>query len=196
MLYEFYYWPEIQGRGEFVRLALEEAAADYVDVARQPGGEQQMLRLLRSRGSRSRSFAPPFLKAGQLWIGQTANILFYLGGRHALAPAGEAGRLWVHELQLNITDFVAEVYETYHPLGSSLFYAQQKAAARRRAESFREERAPKFFQYFEEVLRASGGNYLTGRKLTYADLESERRIPFNDAGIFRAYRELDDNATG
>ena len=34
MRYELYYWPSIQGRGEFIRLTLEEAGADYVDVAR------------------------------------------------------------------------------------------------------------------------------------------------------------------
>ena len=39
MLYELYYWPGIQGRGEFVRLALEDAGADYVDVARLNGGD-------------------------------------------------------------------------------------------------------------------------------------------------------------
>ena len=43
MVYELHYWPRIQGRGEFVRLALEQAGAEYVDVARGPkssgGGE-------------------------------------------------------------------------------------------------------------------------------------------------------------
>ena len=35
-MYELYYWPGIQGRGQFVRLALEYAGAKYVDIALVP----------------------------------------------------------------------------------------------------------------------------------------------------------------
>ena len=235
MRYELYYWPEIQGRGEFVRLALEEAAADYVDVARGPGGEAKMMALIGAPGPKTPPFAPPVLKAGKLVIAQTANILLYLGDHHALAPKSEAGRLWVHQLQLTIVDLVVEIHDTHHPIGSGLYYEEQKPEAARRAEDFLAHRAPKFFHYFERVLAASGGRYLTGRRVTYADLSlfqvvegmryafprlskrlakkhphlmelairvaarpriaaylrSERRIPFNQMGIFRAYEELD-----
>src|ERR1700755_2333412 len=112
MRYELYYWPEIQGRGEYVRLALEEAGADYRDVARQSGGVERMMRLMEGSARETPSFAPPFLKAGKLTIGQTANILFYLGGRHGLAPSNEAGRLWTHQLQLTISDLVAEIHDS------------------------------------------------------------------------------------
>ncbi len=119
MRYELYYWPGIQGRGEYVRLALEDAGADYADVARSERGMAAMMRMME--GSRGRPpFAPPFLKAGKLVIGQTANILLYLGSRHGLAPKAEAGRLWVHQLQLIIADFVVEVHDTHHPIGVSL----------------------------------------------------------------------------
>ena len=235
MRYELYYWPEIQGRGEFVRLALEEAAADYVDVARQPGGEDKMMALIGVPGPEMPPFAPPILKAGKLLIAQTANILLYLGDRHALAPKSESGRLWVNQLQLTIADLVVEIHDSHHPIGSGLYYEDQKPEAARRAEDFRAHRAPKFFGYFERVLAASGGPYLTGRRVTHADLslfqvvegmryafprlskrlakkhprvielatcvgarpriaaylKSERRIPFNEMGIFRAYDELD-----
>lgn len=235
MRYELYYWPQIQGRGEFVRLALEEAGADYVDVARTPGGEDRMFRLMQGSAEKTPAFAPPILKAGKLVIAQTANILLYLGGRLALAPKSEAGRLWVHQLQLTIADLVLEIHDTHHPIGSGLYYEDQKPEAARRAADFRAHRAPKFFDYFERVLVTSGGPYLTGRRLTYADLSlfqvvdgmryafprlskrlakkhphvielharvaarprvaaylnSERRIPFNEMGLFRAYAELD-----
>src|SRR6266446_5971401 len=110
MRYELYYWPGIQGRGEFVRLALEEAGADYVDVARKPGkgGMPAMLRFLDGKRAKHPPFAPPFLKAGERVIGQTANILLYLGARHGLMPRGEDGRLWTNQLQLTIGDFVDE----------------------------------------------------------------------------------------
>lgn len=171
MRYELYYWPEIQGRGEFVRLALEEAGADYVDVARRSGGMRSMLRLLDgSRGERP-PFAPPFLRAGKLLIGQTANILFYLGGRHGLAPANEAGRLWTHQLQLTIADLVQEAHDTHHPIASGLYYEDQKKEAMRRAADFLENRVPKYLGYFEAVLARNGqGRHLVGRRLTYADL--------------------------
>jgi glutathione S-transferase len=170
MRYELYYWPQIQGRGEFVRLALEEASCDYVDVARKPGGEEKMLKALQWRASTTPAFAPPWLKAGKLIIGQTPNILLFLGERHGLAPRNEAGRLWVHQLQLTLADFLVEIHDTHHPIGSGLYYEEQKTEAARRAEDFRAVRAPKYFHYIERLLDASGGPYLTGRRATYADL--------------------------
>jgi glutathione S-transferase len=168
MKYELYYWPEIQGRGEFVRLALEEAKASYVDVARGPGGTAAMMRMMEDGGTPP--FAPPFLKAGKLVIGQTANILLYLGARHGLAPKTEAGKLWVHQLQLTVSDLVLEVHDTHHPLGPSLYYDDQKAPAKKRTDEFWKERVPKYLGYFEDLLKASGGSYLAGRRLTYIDL--------------------------
>ena len=234
MRYELYYWPGIQGRGEYVRLALEEAGAEYADVARSERGMSAMMRMMQAQ-SGTPPFAPPFLKAGKLVIGQTANILFYLGSRHGLAPKAEAGQLWVHQLQLTITDLVTEVHDTHHPLGSSLYYEDQRAAAKKRTAEFWKERVPKFTGYFEELLKGSGGTWVTGRRLTYVDLSlfqivdglryafprrmkaferripglvglhdrvaarprikaylaSERRIAFNEDGIFRHYKELD-----
>ena len=237
MRYELYYWAGIQGRGEFVRLALEEAAAEYVDVARQAGGEEQMMRLLGRPGVEHLPFAPPFLKAGELIIAQTANILLYLGAHHGLAPANEAGRLWAHQLQLTIADLVDEVHDTHHPIASSLYYEDQRQEARARAADFLKSRAPKYLGYCERVLErnARGPAHLVGAELTYPDLSlfqvvaglryafpramtllepkyprvvelhdrvaarpgiaayltSNRRIPFNEHGIFRHYPELD-----
>jgi len=168
MRYELYYWPEIQGRGEFVRLALEEAGADYADVAREAGGMARLTRLMDD--AKTPPFAPPFLKAGRLVIGQTANILLYLGEHEGLAPKSEAGRLWVHGLQLTIADFVVEIHDTHHPIGSGLYYEDQKKEAKRRTADFLQNRVPKFLGYFEQVLAGSGGDYLTGRRVTCADL--------------------------
>ena len=122
MAYELYYWPTIQGRGEFVRLALEEADAEYVDVARGRGGVAAMQRLMDEAAVAHPPFAPPVLKDGDVLIGQTANILVYLGRRHGLAPRDEAGRLWAHQLQLTIADIVDEAHDTHHTIASTLFY--------------------------------------------------------------------------
>jgi glutathione S-transferase len=170
MRYELYYWPGIQGRGEFVRLALEEAAADYFDVARQKGGVARLERLMDSSKVARPPFAPPFLKAGNLLIAQTANILLFLGQRHGLAPKDEAGRLFVHQLQLTIADLVAEAHDVHHPIASSLYYEEQKREAKRAAKHFTDERIPKFLGYFETVLTKSRGSYLAGTRLSYADL--------------------------
>ncbi|MBR0838385.1 glutathione S-transferase [Bradyrhizobium manausense] len=235
MKYELYYWPEIQGRGEYVRLALEEAGADYVDVARGSRGSAAMMKMMEVHKG-TPPFAPPFLKAGKLVIGQTANILLYLGARHGLAPKTEAGKLWVHQLQLTVTDLVVEIHDTHHPLGPSLYYEDQKLPAKKRTAEFWDERVPKYLGYFEQLFTENGGAYITGRRLTYVDLSlfqivdglryafptrmkafekkilglvslrdrvaarpnikaylaSDRRIPFNEQGIFRRYRELDD----
>jgi glutathione S-transferase len=170
MDYKLYYWPTIQGRGEFVRLALEEAGAAYVDVARQKKGMAAMTAALAAPGRPP--FAPPFLEAGELTIAQTANILMVLGARHGLAPRAEAGRLWAHQLQLTIADFVNEVHDTHHPVGVSLYYEEQKKEAKRRAAGFIAERIPKFLGYFERVLQENDkrGGFMVGARLSTVDL--------------------------
>jgi glutathione S-transferase len=172
MRYELYYWPTIQGRGEFVRLALEEAGADYVDMARRPGkrGVPAMTKLMDDRRSKRPPYAPPFIKAGKLVIAQTANILLYLGPRLGLAPRDEAGRLWAHQLQLTISDLVVEIHDTHHPVTTYLYYEEQRPAAKRRTADFWRYRVPKILGYFERVLARSGGPHVLGRRLCYVDL--------------------------
>jgi glutathione S-transferase len=172
MTYELYYWPGIQGRGEFVRLALEEAGAEYDDVARGSGGIAAMQRLMNGAGGAHPPFAPPFLKDGDVLIGQTANILLYLGRRLGLAPRDEAGRLWAHQLQLTIADIVDEAHDTHHPIASSLYYEDQRAEARQRAADFIANRIPKYLGYFERVLERNpqGDRHLIGRRASYCDL--------------------------
>ncbi len=171
MRYELYYWPDVQGRGEFIRLALEEAGADYVDVARRgKAGMRAMIRLLDGKRLAQPPFAPPFLKAGKLIVAQTANILLYLGPHLGLAPRDEAGRLWAHQLQLTISDLVVEIHDTHHPITSWLYFEEQCPAARRRTKDFWRYRVPKFLGYFERVLQKNGGRFLVGRRLSYVDL--------------------------
>ena len=175
MHYELYYWPTIQGRGEYVRLALEEAAAPYRDVARESGrraGVPALLKYLESSRVDRPPFAPPFLKSGPVLIGQTANILHYLAPRHGLAPNSEAGRRWTHQLQLTIADLVTEIHDTHHPISSGLYFEEQRQEARRRAADFLGRRAPKYLGYFESLFarHPSRGGYVLGTKLTYVDL--------------------------
>jgi len=177
MKYTLYYWPEIQGRGEFVRLALEEAGADYVDTALGKGGGIATLnRFLGGKSVPHPPFAPPFLGAGKLLIGQTANILHFLGPRIGLAPGAEAGRLWVHQLQLTVMDFVKEGHDVHHPVSAALYYEQQKKESKRSAKHFRAQRLPKYLGYFEKVLERSGGAWMAGRRLTYVDLSLAQAI--------------------
>jgi glutathione S-transferase len=172
--YALYYWPEIQGRGEFVRLALEEAGAEYVDVARLPrskgGGYESILRVLRGELGPHRPFAPPVLRAGDVVVAQTAAILHFLGPRLGLVPDDPVDQLWVHQLQLTITDLLVEVHDTHHPISSDLYYAQQKPEAYRRTRHFLADRVPKFLGYFERVIEASGGPWALGATLSYTDL--------------------------
>jgi glutathione S-transferase len=236
---ELYYWPNIPGRGEFVRLVLEEAGAPYVDVGRRPreegGGIEAVVELYLGKSSGHPIFAPPVLKAGDLVLAQTAAICHFLGRRHGLAPADEAGEVHALELQLTIADLVDEVHDTHHPLSAWLYYEDQKPEAKRRAEHFVKERLPRYLGYFERVLSQSGGEGLAGTSLSHADLSlfqaleglayafprafaraseatpgvlalrervrsrpqiaaylaSERRMAFNQEGIFRRYPELD-----
>lgn len=239
MAYELHYWPSIQGRGEFVRLALEEAGVDYIDVARleeaDGGGEEALITWMGY--ATPPPFAPPVLRADGHTIAQTANILGYIGRHHDLAPGDEDGRMWVNQLQLTIADLVLEAHDTHHPISSSAYYEDQKDVAVKRAKAFREERIPKYLGYFERILQGNGadGAGLAGAAITYADLslfqvtrglqyafpkamadlapklravllladqverrkhvaaylKSDRRISFNQEGIFRHYPELD-----
>lgn len=173
MRYKLYYWPTIQGRGEFVRLAFEAAGADYVDVARMPEsrgmGVPAMMKLMQGKGPRA-PFAPPFVKAGDEVVAQVANILAWLGPGLGLAPRDEAGRRWAHQLQLTVTDFVHEVHDTHHPIASHLYYEDQKREAKKRAAAFLEYRLPKYLGYFEQVLARNGGAHMAGTALTTVDL--------------------------
>jgi glutathione S-transferase len=196
MRYEFYYWPASPGRGEFVRLALEESGAEYIDVAREPepgGGVPAMMRLLNGETVKTPSFAPPFLKAGDLLIGQTANILQFLGAHHGLAPADEAGRLWTNQLQLTFTDFLKEIHDTHHPIASALYYEEQKEEAKRYTTEFLKVRAPKYLGYFERVLAMNGGKHLAGQSLTYADLSLFQVVTGLRHAFPKAMRRLEQN---
>jgi glutathione S-transferase len=198
MRYELYYWPGIQGRGEFIRLALEEAGAAYRDVGVLPqaqgGGVPAILKVLEAKGSRRPPFAVPVLKAGRQLIAQTPNILLFLGGRLRLAPAAEAGRLWTHQLQLTILDLYQETFHTHHPLGDGYAYQEQRAAARRRTQDFLAVRLGKFLGYFERVLElnTARGPWMVAARLSYADLSLAHLIaglryafPRNSRGAFR-----------
>ncbi|HEX9297998.1 MAG TPA: glutathione S-transferase family protein [Polyangiaceae bacterium] len=176
-IYDLYYWPGIQGRGEFVRLALEEAGVRYRDVARlreaEGGGVKAMTKMMKETSNGPAPFAPPFLKSGNLVIAQTPNILAYLGPRHDLVPDDEASRLGANQLQLTIADCVDEAHDVHHPIAVSLYYEDQKTEAKRRGPIFIGERIPKYLRYFERVLehnRASKGRHLLGAALTYVDL--------------------------
>jgi glutathione S-transferase len=196
MKYELYYWPHIQGRGEFIRLALEEGAADYVDVARLPesegGGRPAVARLLEAAAGGRTPFAPPILKAGKLLLSQTANILQYLGPRLKLVPKDEAMRLWAHGLQLTIADFLMEAHDTHHPVAKSLYYEDQKPESLRRAADFRALRLPKFLGYFERVLAANpgGDRYLVRKSLTYVDLSMFQVLSGLDYAFPRAMEAM------
>lgn len=240
--YALYYWPWIQGRGEFVRLALEDAGAPYVDVARRPeaegGGAAAVVERLAREDAGTPPFAPPVLEAEGLVLSQTPAITRFLAEREGLAPREEGERRRADALALTIADFVLEVHDTHHPLGAPLHYEEQREEAARRAAVFREQRMPKLLGYFERVLAqnaASEGRALVGAETSYVDLSifqvleglahafpnawsraageiprlralrervaarpgiaaylaSERRIPFNQQGIFRHYPELD-----
>ena len=170
-MYQLYYWPGIPGRGEFVRLALEAGGADYADVARKPQGMERMMAGLGEERPCA-PFAPPYLKDGDLVLSQTAVILAYLGPRLGLVPDDEVGRLQVQQMQLTLGDLADEAHNTHHPIGSALYYEDQKAEALRHSDNFRTLRIPKYLGYFERVLAAnpSGGGHLVGAAPSYADL--------------------------
>jgi glutathione S-transferase len=189
--YELYYWPNIPGRGEFVRLVLEEAGADYVDVARQPreqgGGVERVAEFWAGRSAGHPVFAPPVLKQGDLVLAQTAAICHFLGRRHGLAPADEAGAAHALELQLTIADLVDEVHDTHHPISPALYYEDQKAAAQQRAAHFVGERLPRFLGYFERVLRRNGDEVLVGGATSHADLSLFQALEGIDYAFPRAF---------
>jgi glutathione S-transferase len=237
--YRLYYWPILQGRGEYVRLVLEEAGAAYVDVARLPadegGGFESLLAFMRGGEPGQPPYAPPILVDGDLVLAQSAAICAYLGERHGLAPEDAGPRKQALQLQLTIGDVSDEAHDTHHPISGELYYEDQKTAALEASRSFLKTRLPKFLSYFERVLERSTGAWLMGDRLTYPDLSlfqlveglsyafprgfaevaastpsvltlrdrvagrprigaylaSDRRLPFNEHGVFRHYPELD-----
>jgi len=233
MRYELFYWPGIQGRGEIPRLILEDAGADYVDVARERGGMTRMERVLAGREPALLPFAPPFLHAGRLWLAQSAQIASVLGEQLDLAPKTDQPRLAARTIMLTIADLIDEIHDTHHPIAVDQYYDEQKPAAKQRAASFRDARMPAFLRYLERNIERSGRGVLVGNRISYVDLAafqivegltyafprafkkqrvpklralhdrvvarpriaaylaSDRRLPFNEQGIFRHYPELD-----
>jgi len=190
--YELFYWPGTPGRGEFVRLAFEDAGVAYVDVvAQSPGGMAQMTKLMRSppRGLLE-PFAPPFLRHGSILVAQTANILFYVAPRIRLVPKDEASRLRAHQLQLTVTDYVAEIHDTHHPIDVSKHYEEQKREAKLRARAFVRDRIPKFFGYFERVLERGDGRHMIGRSASYVDLSMFQLVEGTTHAFPRAMKRV------
>ena len=174
MAYELYYWPGLQGRGEFVRLALEAAGAAYVDVARERAagrGIKGMTTMLEG-GAPQTPFAPPFLRDGEIVVSHVANILQYLGPKLGLAPKDEAGRIFAHGLHLTVTDLVAEVHDTHHPISTDLYFEDQRQEAKARSSAFLQHRVPKYLGYFERVLadNPAGQKHAVGGDLSTVDL--------------------------
>lgn len=171
---ELYYWPGIPGRGEFVRLLLEDAGVEYVDVARQrKNGLDAMVRFLEGDEPGALPFAPPFVRAGKVVVSQTANILAFLARRFRLVPDDEALEAEARQMQLTLADFVNEIHDVHHPIAGGLYYEDQKAASKRRARDFVKERMPKYLRWLENALernRESGGQWLVGSDCTYVDL--------------------------
>lgn len=176
MAYELHYWPGIQGRGEFVRLALEAAGAPYIDVARGPEDKGQGLaaseKALADKRAVHPPFAMPFLKDGTFVVGQVAAILQYLAPQLKLVARSEQARVWTHQIQLTLADLVTEAHDTHHPVGIGAYYEDQKPEAARRAAEFREQRLPKFVGWLDSILarNPAGPRHLVGGKLSYADL--------------------------
>ncbi len=175
--HDLYYWPGIQGRGEFVRLIFEDAGMPYRDMARLPeaqgGGRAAILRMLDAAVPGTPPFAPPVLHTGDLWLAQTALICRHIAAPCRLLPAGETARLHAEQLMITIMDMVVEAHDVHHPLAKFLYYEEQQAEALRRAAVFHAERLPKLLGYFERALAtngAGGGPWLVGATASYVDL--------------------------
>ncbi|MEO6800004.1 MAG: glutathione S-transferase [Rhodanobacter sp.] len=189
MNYQLFYWTGIQGRGEFVRLALEDAGASYVDLARDEG-DDAIMQYLDGVHDGALPFAPPFLKAGQLLIAQTANILHYLGPPLDLVPASENRRRYALQLQLTLADLVAEIHDSHHPIAGSLYYEDQRVEACRRAACLRETRLPKYLDYFEQVIERAGGSHALHQH-SYVDLSLFQLMSGLEYALPRAMQRIE-----
>lgn len=188
--FELIYWPGLPGRGEHIRLALEEAGAEYTDTAFADGGINQVLAFVQGKapddGINPPPLAPPILKHGDLLISQTPNILLYLGTRLGLVPDADSdpdAQYRVNGLALTALDGLSnEPHDCHHPVATGLYYEDQKPEAKRKAEDYVKNRLPKFMGYFQRVLesKASGdGPWLYGGEVSFADLVLfQVRCPF------------------
>ncbi len=191
--YTLYYWPQLPGRGEFVRLVLEQAGVTYDDVGRRPaaegGGVQAVVARLRTRGLGLRPLAPPIIEHGDRTLAQMPNICAWLAARHGLAPHDQDARAEAMQLQLTIADLVDEAHDTHHPVGTGDTYEQQRVEAMRAAQQFVDARMPKFLGYFEAVIAdnaAGGGRHLVGDRLSYVDLSMNQVLRGLDHAFPRA----------
>ena len=179
--YQLIYWPGIPGRGEHIRLALEEAAAEYTDSAHEKNGIKKVMAAIdpKSKGDdlNPPTCAPPILKHGDLTINQTPNILLYLGPRLGLVPSADEDEDAVYRinaLALTALDGLSnEAHDCHHPVATGKYYEDQKEESKTKSADYIANRLPKFLGYFERVLSgeaSKGGKWLYGGTLSYADL--------------------------
>lgn len=201
--YALYYWPSLPGRGEFVRLVLEQAGVAYDDVARRPtaegGGVPALMAQLRGDGPGLRPLAPPVLVHGRLRLAQMPNICAFLGARHGLVPDDEPAKAEAMQLMLTVADLVVEAHDTHHPVGKGDYYEDQKPEARRYAAQFVAQRLPKFLRYFESVLQANQQGqrrHLLGGSVTYVDLAMDQLLRGIEYAFPRAFARLEPEIPG
>jgi glutathione S-transferase len=164
---QLWYWPDIPGRGEFIRLALEAAEVDYADMAREKGAKA-MLDDMASRSGIA-PLAPPYIVDGDLCIGQTAHILAVLADRHGFGAGDLPTDLQLIQLQLDVSDMVSEVHAVHHPISGALYYRDQMDAAYEAAQHFRGTRIPRYLDHFERALAEQGGPFVLGEQWTHVD---------------------------
>lgn len=169
MSYQLWYWPDIPGRGEFIRLPMEAAGIAYSEPARTAADGLAAVAAYLETLDQQPAFAVPLLDTGSEQIAQTPNILAFLGEEHGIGPAGAAQRRYLNQLQIDMADFAEEMHSTHHPVSAYLYYEDQKAEAARVAEAFRTDRVGKYLAHFERAARTSDGDWLVGDEWSCGD---------------------------
>jgi len=164
---QLWYWPDLPGRGEFIRLFCEAGEVDYTDMAREQGADALVEHMHGLEGRRP--FAPPYIEDDGIVVGQTPLVLQYLSDKHGLGSGEMETDLQLFQLQIDIADFVEEVHSVHHPIAHDLFYADQMDAAFEKAGYFRAQRIPKFLIHFDNAIAAGGGPFSLGQQWSHVD---------------------------
>lgn len=177
---------KFKGRGEFLRLLLEDAGVKYNDSGDDLYGPTGMMDAFRGSpqavDAEASKFPFPIFFPPALWhrpadgeevlINQVGACMIYLGDTLSYAPRSTAERARANCIMMNALDYISEGRCSFHPVKNSMSYNDQKEEGDKASKVFSKERMPLFLHHFNKVVVKNGGSkkpIAGGTEVTYAD---------------------------
>jgi glutathione S-transferase len=200
-----------KGRGEFLRLMLEDAKISYKDTGTDLYGPSGMMDAFRgsvdavTADEKSQPFPllyPPAILhrpvggdgCQQIMVNQVGACMIYLGDELGYAPTTHAEKARANCVLLNSLDYISEGRSSFHPVDNKKSYKDQKDEGDRKSKLFSQDRMLVYLHYFNKIVKKNGKSQSPiagGSNITYADFALFQVV---DATAFQFNSEFYANA--